>query len=385
MSSVSWTDSIGAATLSNGKPYPGARVANWTPKGTPHLEKEWALGTRRLHTFEFAEQNTVSFDIPAIPLTNMDLMLRLQKHLERGGLVNLNVMDLVGQTYTGCWLAPDSSVEIALTDKVCMEYTVSTRLASGDEFVDTEDSDTSSDEPDADLPGIAWDWDADLEVLNGRSDADLLETVRDWSLNGIEGLQSDDDFKIVLRTNQLNGHAIFDLTGNKFARTAAAFMNIDNDVTVFTVYARTGAHREHGIVTSFNPTGSVGAGTFLVKESASVAPGSLDDRIQFTPQYYIDQVDTDFFVLAFRFDNEVLTMWANGVQKPIINGVTGATLGMSVDYSPGLDVDVYHTLGAMDGVNGMNGKVAKDQGYGRALSDSEIVTRSNQLMTRFGL
>src|SRR5688572_642507 len=126
--SISFTDATGAATLTNGKNYPGDRFANWNPRSVPFGDSGWALGTADLFVFEYREDHSVTFDLVVIPYNSLDILLRLQNHLESGGTVQVTTGDTLGSTYPTCGLAPETEVTFELSDKTTLEYTLSLTL-----------------------------------------------------------------------------------------------------------------------------------------------------------------------------------------------------------------------------------------------------------------
>jgi hypothetical protein len=126
--SISWVDDDGAATLTNSKPTPGDRFANWNPRSVPFGDSEWDLGTADLDVFEYREDHSASFDLVGIPYNSLDLLLRLQNHLESGGTVSVTSGDTLGSTYPTCGLAPETEVTFELSDKTTLEYTLSVSL-----------------------------------------------------------------------------------------------------------------------------------------------------------------------------------------------------------------------------------------------------------------
>lgn len=133
-SSLDWTDAVGSASLTNGKIIPGDRFANWQPRSVPFTAGDETndLGKGDLYIFEYREDHSASFEIVGIPYSSLDLMLRLQNHLEGGGTCQVTTGDRDANVYPECCLAPDSSIEIQFTDNVTMEFTVSMTLLNLD-------------------------------------------------------------------------------------------------------------------------------------------------------------------------------------------------------------------------------------------------------------
>lgn len=132
--SIDFTDALGSASLTNSKIVPGDRFASWAPRSVPFTagDETNALGTGDLYIFEYREDHSASFEIVGIPYSSLDLMLRLQNHLESGGIVEVVTGDQDANVYPECCLAPDSSIEIQFTDNVTMEFTVSMTLLNLD-------------------------------------------------------------------------------------------------------------------------------------------------------------------------------------------------------------------------------------------------------------
>ena len=127
-SSISFTDAIGAATLSNGRAVPMDRFANWLPSSTVIGPKENALGTGELFTFAFRTDYAASFEIRDIPNSQMSIMLRLQRHLSGGGAVSVATGDSAARVYANCKLAPGAEAKIALANPQELLYTFSVAL-----------------------------------------------------------------------------------------------------------------------------------------------------------------------------------------------------------------------------------------------------------------
>jgi hypothetical protein len=126
--SISWTDSVGAATLTNGKPVPGDRFRGWTPDNVPVADSQNALADGALHVFEFRSDYIASFELPGIPNTEQALVLRLMQHLRRGGSCSVATGDLGGRTYGTCKLAPGTDPKLSPPDPEFIEYTLSLTL-----------------------------------------------------------------------------------------------------------------------------------------------------------------------------------------------------------------------------------------------------------------
>jgi hypothetical protein len=106
MASIGWTDSTGAATLTNlYATGPASRFANWTPDTAIVAQSANAMADGALHVFEFRADYLVSFELRDIPEASHALMMRLSRHLQRGGSVTVTTGDAASHVYT-CTLAP---------------------------------------------------------------------------------------------------------------------------------------------------------------------------------------------------------------------------------------------------------------------------------------
>jgi hypothetical protein len=128
MSSLAWTDSIGAATLSNGKAAPGTRFGLWTPRRRPVGPSVVAMGTGVTHRFEFRRDDTVSLEIAAIPNTKLDEMRRLKAHLLSGGTVAVTSDRELAADFANSVIAPGTTPGYEMTDRATNEYTFAVTL-----------------------------------------------------------------------------------------------------------------------------------------------------------------------------------------------------------------------------------------------------------------
>ena len=126
--SISWTDGEGSATLTNGHPSPGDRLGAWTPDRIPVGPPAVALGTGETYRWESRQDDLVSFEIAAIPGTELDKMLRLKYWLLSGGTVSVEASRPLADQFSYCCIAPDTEPVIEMTDRLMMEYTFSVQL-----------------------------------------------------------------------------------------------------------------------------------------------------------------------------------------------------------------------------------------------------------------
>ena len=136
MASISFQDTIGAATLNNGMlgiaNGVGTRFANWTPVQRPIGPAVTLLGTGQRVMFAFREDYGASMTIREIPNTSMDIMLRLQSFLQFGGRAVVVTGDSASRVYNNCYLAPGAEPSIELTDPTALTYTFTVSLINVD-------------------------------------------------------------------------------------------------------------------------------------------------------------------------------------------------------------------------------------------------------------
>ena len=132
--SITFTDSIGAATLTNGKTYPGTRFDNWTPITRPVGDLVHRQSDQTPSMFRLATIYGASFELSKIPqrtISSVRLVTvadRLCAHLLNGGSCTVNTGDSDTASYTGCYLMPGTTPELRLTDPQMLEYTLSLAL-----------------------------------------------------------------------------------------------------------------------------------------------------------------------------------------------------------------------------------------------------------------
>jgi hypothetical protein len=129
MASISFNDGS-AASLDNAKPAPGNRFDRWEPSTREIGESAIALGTGARSVFVFRTDRRVRFTLSKIPNASMAVMLRLGRHLDRGGTVTVNTDDKAARSYT-CMLAPGAEPpRPMLTDPQLLEYSLEFDLLS---------------------------------------------------------------------------------------------------------------------------------------------------------------------------------------------------------------------------------------------------------------
>jgi hypothetical protein len=122
MASIAFNDGS-AATLTNGKPAPLDRFANWTPDVDPIGPRDTALGTGIDFHWNFRTDYLASLELPYISPADHAVALRLKKHLETGGTATLTTGDGASNVYT-VRIAPGTRVQLEYADRAMVEYTL---------------------------------------------------------------------------------------------------------------------------------------------------------------------------------------------------------------------------------------------------------------------
>jgi hypothetical protein len=122
--SIAFTDELGAATLTNGKPVPADRFRNWTPDVDPIGPTVPALGTGILFHWNHRTDYLATLELHHIRPAQHAVALRLKEYLQTGGTCTIATGDSAGNTYT-CRLAPGTTPTLRQTDPVNVEYVLS--------------------------------------------------------------------------------------------------------------------------------------------------------------------------------------------------------------------------------------------------------------------
>lgn len=128
MSSLTWTDATGTATLDNGKAAPGDRFADWTASRRPIGPEAVQVSTGRIYRTEYRRDDLISFEVRHIPESEMSLMARLQYHLLKGGEVTLAGDRELAADFATCIVAPGTEPDYSQSDAQLREYTFSVSL-----------------------------------------------------------------------------------------------------------------------------------------------------------------------------------------------------------------------------------------------------------------
>jgi hypothetical protein len=130
MASISFTDEVGAAALTNGVPAPGDRFTGWTPMTRPVGPRETSRGTGRLFRFVFRRDYGARLTLGEIPQASLDVADRLVAFLLAGGVVSVDTGDSDGNVYATCVLAPETEPELAMEDRHDLTYSLSLALVN---------------------------------------------------------------------------------------------------------------------------------------------------------------------------------------------------------------------------------------------------------------
>lgn len=127
---ITFTDTIGAATLNNGKPGPAARFSNWVPTSNPVGDSVEIDATGQRVMFQIRDDFGATFELRHIPsetasgVSMADVADRLRRHLLMGGTCAIYTEDAASSTYATCGLAPGSTPQLTMTDARTIEYTL---------------------------------------------------------------------------------------------------------------------------------------------------------------------------------------------------------------------------------------------------------------------
>jgi hypothetical protein len=126
MASISFTDAIGAAVLSNGLPAPADRFAEWLPLYERVGPQRVAGGTGDSYHFPLRHDYGARFVLPQVPAASLDVAVRLKAYLESVDAARISVAtgDSSNRTYATCTLWPGSTVELVLVDPAEQRYDV---------------------------------------------------------------------------------------------------------------------------------------------------------------------------------------------------------------------------------------------------------------------
>lgn len=125
---ITFTDTIGPATLRNNRPEPADRFTGWTPDSKPVGTIVYAQARGRAGVlFRTGDIYSAAFRLPSIRaqvydgVSMLDVADRLRYHLLNGGTCEVDTNDDEGRIYT-CALAEGATPSLTLADRVLLEY-----------------------------------------------------------------------------------------------------------------------------------------------------------------------------------------------------------------------------------------------------------------------
>jgi hypothetical protein len=135
MAQITFTDAVGAATLTNNFADPASRFANWTPMTRPFGDSVSRLSDGAITMFITRRDYGASFDLVGIPVkaqsggTNLVAVAdRLIAWLLSGGQCNVATGDSLGSDYPTCGLWPGTTPTLRMTNPKTLEYTLSLQV-----------------------------------------------------------------------------------------------------------------------------------------------------------------------------------------------------------------------------------------------------------------
>ena len=128
--SIDFTDTIGAASLTNGKSNGADRFGSWVPWQTPIGPTAEALANGIRYAWVHRTDYGARFELRHIPNDRLDIVLRLLSHLAIGGTCTVNTGDSSARSYATCGIAPGWRIENACDfgDPRVIEYTLALNL-----------------------------------------------------------------------------------------------------------------------------------------------------------------------------------------------------------------------------------------------------------------
>jgi hypothetical protein len=125
--SIAFTDTIGAAVLTNGRQWPFSRFRNWAPDSVGVGDRDTILGTGDPVEFRFRTDYVASLEVDRLDPTALELFDRLKNHLLGGGSCTVTTGDNADRVYV-CKLRAGTEPSQVGFDKQTMRYTVKLEL-----------------------------------------------------------------------------------------------------------------------------------------------------------------------------------------------------------------------------------------------------------------
>lgn len=117
-----------AYQLQSDFPDPASRFRNWMPDRLPIGDAVHVQANEQMYRFRTSWRYGAHFEIPGLGMnilasaSALTIAQKLKAHLLDGGTCSVYTEDLAGSTYATCGLWPNSTPELALTDRRTMEY-----------------------------------------------------------------------------------------------------------------------------------------------------------------------------------------------------------------------------------------------------------------------
>jgi hypothetical protein len=133
-STITFTDTVGAATLKNGKAAPADRFANWVPMSRPVGDAAYRLSDGAMTRVLLRTDYGASFELRGIPIATVggirlvEIADRLVLHLLKGGTCAVNTGDASSSAYATCGLMPGSTPSLTQSRPDLLEYALSLSL-----------------------------------------------------------------------------------------------------------------------------------------------------------------------------------------------------------------------------------------------------------------
>jgi len=128
--SITFTDTIGTATLTNEKPFPGDRFGGWEINTIPIGTAVQRQSDGATSMFVFREDFGASFELRAIPSTRTagvsmhQIADRLRRWLMKGGTCSIATGDAEQNVYPMCGLKGGTTPSLRMSDAANIEYTL---------------------------------------------------------------------------------------------------------------------------------------------------------------------------------------------------------------------------------------------------------------------
>lgn len=133
--SIAFTDTIGAATLTNDYPAPADRFGNWTPITRHYGDSVPTLAAGAIVMVRYRTDYGASFELAGIPVkassggANLVAIAdRLIGHLQNGGTCSVTTNDSLSSVYATCGLYPGTTPSLTLSDRRLLLWTLSLQL-----------------------------------------------------------------------------------------------------------------------------------------------------------------------------------------------------------------------------------------------------------------